>query len=94
MWQKAETELQKLFKSMQLVREKLNKKSKGKYPEIDFHKCNWDEVISEVTSTAQIWKTLPNPSAKAQRCMQKLGQGEGAFEAWLDLLPAGDYGSR
>ena len=50
--------------------------------------------MSEVKDTGQRWKTAPSRTARARRCIEKLGQDSGALQAWLGLLPAGDYGSR
>jgi hypothetical protein len=94
LWKSAELEKAKLFTLMQEVRIKLNKKSKNQHMHVDMRNCRWEQVLSKVKETSQIWKGLPNFSAKAQRCLERLRQDSGAFQAWLGLLPAGDYGSR
>lgn len=48
----------------------------------------------EVERTGQQWKTASGRSAKARRFLESLGEGSDALGAWLQLLPAGDYGSR
>jgi hypothetical protein len=50
--------------------------------------------MSEVKATGQRWKTAPSRTARARRCLEKLGQNSEALQAWLGLLPAGDYGAR
>lgn len=94
LWKRADLEKSKLFDIMEQVRIKLNKKSKGQHKSLDLRSCKWEEVMSEVQETSQRWKTMPNVTAKAQKCLEILGQNSEAFQAWLGLLPAGDYGSR
>ncbi|MAD85389.1 MAG: hypothetical protein CL912_20710 [Deltaproteobacteria bacterium] len=79
---------------MQQVQVKLGKKSKGIYKPVDLKTCNWGEVMSEVHATSQSWKGLPGKMSTGRRCLEKLGQDSGAFQAWLGVLPAGDYGAR
>lgn len=94
LWNSANEQKTKLFALMEQVRLKLNKKSKGQHMSLDLRNCRWEEVISEVQETSQRWKGTPRYTAKAQRCLEKLGQDSGAFQAWLGVLPAGDYGAR
>jgi hypothetical protein len=94
LWKSADEQRTKLFALMEQVRLKLNKKSKGQHMNLDLRNCRWEEVMFEVQETSQRWKGTPGYTAKAQRCLEKLGQDSGAFQAWLGVLPAGDYGAR
>jgi hypothetical protein len=94
LWKTAETEKKKLFDLMEQVQAKLSKKSKGQYQPLDLSTCKWGDVMSEVQETSQKWKSMPGNMAKARKCLETLGQDSGAFQTWLELLPAGDYGAR
>lgn len=94
LWKAADAEKDKLFGLMEQVQTKLSKKSKGNYTPLDLSTCKWGDVMSEVQNAGQRWKSMPGPTAKARRCLERLGEDSGAFSAWLNLLPAGDYGSR
>jgi hypothetical protein len=94
LWKSADEHKTKLFTLMEQVRLKLNKRNKGQHVSLDQRNCRWEEVMSEVQETSQRWKGTPRYTAKAQRCLEKLGQDSGAFQAWLGVLPAGDYGAR
>jgi len=94
LWKSADEQKTKLFDLMEQVRLKLNKKSKGQHMNINLRNCRWEEVMSEVQETSRIWKGTPRYSVKAQRFLEKLGQNSGVFQAWLGVLPAGDYGAR
>ena len=61
---------------------------------VNLKNCKWEEVICEVKETGNRWRTRPSRTVTAQRCLEKLGQHQGTLQAWLGLLPAGDYGSR
>ncbi|PMD57094.1 uncharacterized protein K444DRAFT_615552 [Hyaloscypha bicolor E] len=93
LWKEAEAEKNKLFALMQQVQLKLSKKSKGEYKPVDLKTCNWGEVMYEVHATNQSWKGLPGSMSKGRKCLERLGQDSGAFQAWLGILPAGDYGA-
>ncbi|KUJ07779.1 uncharacterized protein LY89DRAFT_352668 [Mollisia scopiformis] len=92
LWKNADEEKEKLFALVEQVQAKL---SKTKVPQKNtkLRSCKWEEVISEVKDTSQKWKTSPSRTARARRCVEKLGQDSGALQAWVGLLPAGDYGS-
>jgi hypothetical protein len=94
LWKAADIEKNKLFSLMEQVQIKLSKKSKGQYKPHDLRTCKWGDVMSEVQQTSQKWKAMPGNMAKGRKCLERLGQDSGAFKAWLELLPAGDYGSR
>jgi hypothetical protein len=93
LWKNADEEKNKLFDIVEKAQNKLNK-GKGAHKSTNLRSCNWEEVMSEVKDTGQRWKTAPSRTARARRCIEKLGQDSGALQAWLGLLPAGDYGSR
>jgi len=78
---------------MEEVQIKISKKSKTRYQPLDLRGCTWEEVMLDVQETSQRWKGLPGKSI-SRKCLEKLGNDSGAFQAWLGLLPAGDYGSR
>ncbi|CZT51489.1 uncharacterized protein RSE6_12638 [Rhynchosporium secalis] len=95
LWKRADAETDKLFVLMQEVQLKLSKRSKGTsnaFVSLDLKACNWEEVISEIRTTSQSWKELPRMS-KGRKCLERLGQDSGAFQDWLGILPAGDYGA-
>jgi hypothetical protein len=94
LWKEADAEKNKLFALMQQVQLKLSKKSKGEYKPVDLKTCNWGEVMYEVHATSQSWKGLPGSMSKGRKCLERLGQDSRAFQAWLGILPAGDYGAR
>ena len=93
LWIAADDEKMKLFELMGAVQVKISKKSKSRYQPLDLRGCTWEEVMSEIQETSQRWKGLPGKS-KGRKCLEVLGHDSGAFQAWLGLLPAGDYGSR
>jgi hypothetical protein len=94
LWKAADIQKKELFELMEQVQSKLNKKSKGQYKVLDLRTCEWGDVMSEVQQTSQQWKSMPGNMEKARKCLETLGQDSGAFQAWLELLPAGDYGAR
>lgn len=94
LWKDADAEKNRLFALMEQVQLKLSKKSKGEYKQLDLKTCNWREVMSEVKATSQKWKGLPGSMSKSRKCLERLGQDSGAFQAWLGVLPSGDYGAR
>jgi hypothetical protein len=57
-------------------------------------RCNWDEVMAEIQTTAVRWKSSPNKQSKVMVFIDKVGRHSQALQTWLDLLPGGDYGSR
>ncbi|CZT08040.1 uncharacterized protein RCO7_09598 [Rhynchosporium graminicola] len=95
LWKRADAETDKLFVLMQEVQLKLSKRCKGTsnaFVPLDLKACNWEEVISDIRTTSQSWKELPRMS-KGRKCLERLGQDSGAFQDWLGILPAGDYGA-
>ncbi|KAK6836819.1 hypothetical protein PG987_007314 [Apiospora arundinis] len=97
MWKEADKEKEQLFCMMEKVREKL---AKGAAPgdvqslaKVDLRKCKWEEVMNEVQTTSTQWRKSAIKSTKTMQCIDKVGQNCEAFQSWLELLPAGDYGS-
>jgi hypothetical protein len=88
----ANEEVNKLFSLMDQVQGKLNKKSKGKYIVQNLKRASWEDVMSEIQSTSQRWSNLP-AKIRGRGFLEKIGQHSEAFQAWIGLLPAGDYGS-
>ncbi|KAK7912143.1 hypothetical protein PG985_014624 [Apiospora marii] len=95
LWKEADEEKEQLFSMMEKVREKLKKKSSpgSTLADLDLRHCKWGEVMSEVQITATGWRTSTTHSAKMMQYIDKVGQNSKAFESWLTLLPAGDYGA-
>lgn len=97
MWKEADKEVNQLFKLMAQVREKMDRKSPSSQQHrasLNLRQFTWEQVIGEVQSLATRWSTSPTRSSKMMRCLEKLGKNSDAFKSWLELLPAGDYGSR
>jgi hypothetical protein len=57
-------------------------------------RCDWDEVMAEIQTTAVRWKSSPNKQGKVMVFIDKVGRHSQALQTWLDLLPGGEYGSR
>lgn len=76
------------------------KLSKGKSGDKQFkqgfelRKCSWGDVLAEAQSIASSWKTRPGKQTKTMAFIDKVGTHSNALEAWIGLLPMGDYGSR
>lgn len=97
MWQEADEEVNQLFNLMTQVREKMDRKcpsSRQNRTSLNLRQFTWEQVIGEVQSLAARWSSSPTRSSKMMRCLEKLGKNSDAFNSWLELLPAGDYGSR
>lgn len=94
LWRAADIEKDKLSRLMEEVQIKASKKSKGQYKPLDLKTSKWSDVMLEVQETSQRWKSTPGNMAIGRKCVERLAQDSGAFQAWLELLPAGDYGSR
>ena len=94
MWARAEGEKNKLFDMMMVVRARLSTKGQRQYSVIDLRKCSWEQVMMEVNETAQSSKPLPGSHKMLRQCLDKVGSNADTFEAWLGLLPAGDYSAR
>ncbi|KAK7959395.1 uncharacterized protein PG986_004249, partial [Apiospora aurea] len=97
MWKEADEEKEQLFAMMETVREKLMKRKTAAdvqtLADVDLRNCKWEEVMDEVQATGTRWRTSTIKSSKTAQYIDKVGQNSKAFESWLGLLPAGDYGS-
>ncbi|KAI8631370.1 hypothetical protein F5Y19DRAFT_425982 [Xylariaceae sp. FL1651] len=91
MWKQADTEKEELFDLMEQVRIKFD--DKDGYRLGNLRHCKWDQVMQEVQETALRWKNSPRRASRVMQYIDKLGRNSEAFQSWLELLPAGDYGS-
>lgn len=97
MWKEADDAVNQLFDLIAQVRARMDKKSPGSHQQrasLNLRQCTWEQVMGEVQSLATRWSTSPKRSSKMMVYLDKLGQNSEAFKSWLELLPAGDYGSR
>ncbi|EFW98416.1 hypothetical protein CMQ_4268 [Grosmannia clavigera kw1407] len=95
LWAQANAQKAQLFDLLEQVNKKLDKKS-GKIspvPGKDLRKCDWDEVLQEIQTTTQRWSNGPRRGSKVAQVISRLGNSSEAFNSWIQLLPAGDYGS-
>lgn len=86
-------EKEQLFDLIEKVRRRFDSKSGNQNADLDLRHCRWDQVMQEVANTSRRYRGMAKTSKTAQ-CINKLGTYSGAFEAWLGLLPQGDYGAR
>ncbi|KAK2598553.1 hypothetical protein N8I77_011956 [Diaporthe amygdali] len=96
MWKEADEEINQLFALIVQVRAKMDRKSSSTQQQqtsLNLRQCTWEQVMGEVQSLATRWSASPKKSSKMMICLEKLGQNSDAFKSWLELLPAGDYGS-
>ncbi|KAK7964339.1 hypothetical protein PG988_011313 [Apiospora saccharicola] len=95
LWKEADEEKEQLFSMMEKVREKLKKRGSAgnTLADSNLRHCKWGEVMSEVQATATSWRASTTHSTKMMHYIDKVGQNSKAFESWLTLLPAGDYGA-
>ncbi|KAK8112588.1 hypothetical protein PG984_013114 [Apiospora sp. TS-2023a] len=95
LWKEADEDKEQLFSMMERVREKLKKRgfASNTLADSNLRHCKWGEVMSEVQTTATNWRTSTTHSTKMMHYIDKVGQNSKAFESWLTLLPAGDYGA-
>lgn len=96
LWKQADEAKATLFDLVEQVTKKLDKKGSSTTPsaaKVDLKQCTWDQVMQEVQVTASRWSATPNRETK-RRHLDTIGRNGDAFNAWLQLLPGGDYGSR
>ncbi|KAK3318704.1 hypothetical protein B0H66DRAFT_603276 [Apodospora peruviana] len=93
LWSQVDGEKERLFVLMDQVQKKLQNKSEERTVTTDLRCCKWDQVMQEVHQTADGWAAASKKSSKVATHLDKIKQNAAAFESWLDLLPAGDYGS-
>lgn len=97
MWKEADEEINQLFALIVQVRAKMDRESSSRHQQrtsLDLRHYTWEQVMGEVQSLATCWSTSPKKSSKMMIYLERLGQNSDAFKSWLELLPAGDYGSR
>ncbi|KAM0227395.1 hypothetical protein ACHAPO_011581 [Fusarium lateritium] len=94
-WKEVRDEIERLFELMEQVYKKLDRDETGRNVgnKVNLRKCDWKAVLGEVERTAQRWKSRPNKQGKVMVFVDKVGRHSVALEAWLGLLPMGDYGS-
>ncbi|KAI0103756.1 hypothetical protein GGR51DRAFT_251553 [Nemania sp. FL0031] len=93
MWKQADKEKEELFDLIEQVQKKLEGKGNGRLSGLELRRCKWDHVMAQVQETSRQWKNSPSRASRAMRCIEKVGENSEAFKSWLELLPAGDYGS-
>lgn len=94
MWKQADAEKEELFGLIEQVQIKFEDKGSNRLSGLDLRRCKWDQVMLQVQETSNQWKSSPRRTSRAMQCIDKLGQNSEAFQNWLELLPAGDYGAR
>lgn len=99
MWKEVDEEKERLFALMTQVQGKISKRKNGDrqvqaLSETDLRQCSWGQVLTEVDKTAERWKGSPDKESKTMVFIDRIGKYSSALEAWLGLLPMGDYGSR
>ncbi|KAK1727020.1 uncharacterized protein BDZ83DRAFT_226336 [Colletotrichum acutatum] len=97
MWEQADGEKERLFALMTPVEQKLAKKKSAAHIPLDtvmeLRRCSWSQVLTEVERTADHWKSSPNLESKRMVFIDRIGRHSESLEAWLNLLPMGDYGA-
>ncbi|TQN67962.1 hypothetical protein CSHISOI_07486 [Colletotrichum shisoi] len=98
MWAEVDEEKERLFALMIQVQGKISKRKNGDrqvqaLSETDLRQCSWGQVLTEVDKTAERWKGGPDKESKTMVFIDRIGKYSSALEAWLGLLPMGDYGS-
>lgn len=98
MWEQANEEKERLFVLMTQVEQKLAKKKSAAHIPLDaaseLRRSSWSQVLTEVERTAEHWKSSPNQESKRMVFIDRIGRHSESLEAWLSLLPMGDYGAR
>jgi hypothetical protein len=92
LWKAADIEKNKLFELMEKVQVRISKKSKMQYKPFDLRNCKWKDVMIEVQEMSHRWKSIPGNKATCRKCLEKLGQDSGAFQAWIGLCQLGTMG--
>lgn len=92
MFQAANDELRNLFALMEKVQLRIQKRSKGKYVAKSLKFCSWKHVLSEVEITSDQWKMISG-NTKRKNCLRAVGSNSDTLQAWIGLLPSGDYGA-
>ena len=95
LWKQADIEKQQIFDLMDKEQAKLQRKH-GKSSQVlttNVRKATWSQVLNQVNTTAQQW-SQSRKASNISVSIDKIGRNSDAFQAWLQLLPGGDYGSR
>ncbi|KAI1747728.1 hypothetical protein F4782DRAFT_520175 [Xylaria castorea] len=93
MWKQADAEKEELFNLIQQVQNKYEDKGSNILGGLKLRQCKWDQVMVQVQETSSRWKSSPRRTSRAMQYIDKLGSNSEAFQSWLELLPAGDYGA-
>ncbi|RWA05709.1 hypothetical protein EKO27_g9392 [Xylaria grammica] len=93
MWKQADEEKEELFDLIEQLQNKFEGKGSSSHSGLELRRCKWDQVMVQVQETSNRWKTSPQRTSRAMKCIDRLGQNSEAFKSWLELLPAGDYGA-
>lgn len=94
MWKQADAEKDMLFDLIEQVQSKFEDQESKRLSGLELRRCKWDQVMLEVRETSNRWKSSPRRTSRAMQYIDKLGRNSEAFQSWLELLPAGDYGAR
>ncbi|CAH0046130.1 unnamed protein product [Clonostachys solani] len=94
LWKEANAEKTTLLALMEQVRAKLDKSNPvtAHISRMDARTCSWDQVLQEVEILASRWSSSPKRASK-MLYLDRLGRNSEAFQAWIGLLPTGDFGS-
>ncbi|CAH0042431.1 unnamed protein product [Clonostachys rhizophaga] len=94
LWKEANAEKTALLALMDQVRAKLDKSNPvtSHISRLDAGTCSWDQVLQEVEILASRWSSSPKRASKMLH-LDRLGRNSEAFQAWIGLLPVGDFGS-
>ncbi|KAI0183505.1 hypothetical protein EV127DRAFT_446927, partial [Xylaria flabelliformis] len=93
MWKQADAEKEELFHLIEQVQNKFEDKGSKMLSGQELRQCKWDQVMAQVQETSNRWKSSPRRTSRAMHYIDKLGSNSEAFQSWLELLPAGDYGA-
>uniref|UniRef100_A0A0B7KQ66 Fungal STAND N-terminal Goodbye domain-containing protein n=1 Tax=Bionectria ochroleuca TaxID=29856 RepID=A0A0B7KQ66_BIOOC len=94
LWKEANEEKTALLALMDQVRAKLDKSNPvtAHISRLDARTCSWDQVLQEAEILASRWSSSPKRASKMLH-LDRLGRNSEAFQAWIGLLPVGDFGS-
>lgn len=105
MWEEANDDINALFDLIAKVQAKFTNSlpatgtgtlvtAKTSQASANLRNCTWNDVMAEVQTAANMWKQRPSRDSKMMSLIDKVGQNSTALEAWIQLLPMGDYGAR
>ncbi|KAI0198182.1 hypothetical protein F4808DRAFT_265975 [Astrocystis sublimbata] len=93
MWKEADADIHELFNLMEKVQCKFTDREDNRLNVSELRRCSWNQVMIQVREISVSWESSPRRISKSMQCIDKLGRNSEVFQSWLDLLPAGDYGS-